>query len=60
MSALKLVGAIHSTRAAERLLIVDGQVVREGDSVAPGVLLELIRPRSAIFRVGLQRVELQF
>ena len=58
LGALKLGGAIHSQRAADRLLIVDGQVVREGDTVAPGVVLEQIRPRSAIFRWQQYSVEL--
>ncbi len=58
LAGLRLSGAIHSARAADRLLIVDGQVAREGDSVAPGVVLEKILPRSAIFRLRQYRVEL--
>ena len=60
LTALKLAGGVHSQRAADRLLIVDGQVVREGDTVATGVVLEQIQPRSAIFRVREQRVEVPF
>lgn len=60
LTALKLAGGVHSQRAADRLLIVDGQVVREGDAVAAGVVLEQIQPRSAIFRVRDQRVEVPF
>lgn len=60
LTALKLAGGVHSQRAADRLLIVDGQVVREGDGVAAGVVLEQIQPRSAIFRVREQRFEVPF
>ena len=60
LTALKLAGGVHSQRAADRLLIVDGQVAREGDAVAAGVVLEQILPRSAIFRVRDARVELPF
>lgn len=58
--ALKLGGSIHSPNRADRLLIVDGQVAHEGDVVAPGVVLELIQPRSAVFRFRQYRYELRF
>lgn len=60
ISTMKLGGAIHSARAADRLLIVDGQVLREGDQVAAEVVLEQIQPRSAIFRVQQHRVEVPY
>ena len=60
LSAIRLAGGVHSPRPADRLLIVDGQVAREGEAVANGILLEQIQPRSAIFRIREHRVEVPF
>jgi general secretion pathway protein B len=43
-------GATDSPQASARMLIVNGQVAREGDEVAPGLVLERIRLRSAQMR----------
>jgi general secretion pathway protein B len=43
---------------AARMLIVDGQVLREGDEAAPGLKLEKIQPAGAIFNQRGQRFEL--
>lgn len=47
---LAISGGVHSDNAAQRMLIVGGQVLREGSEVAPGVMLEQIRARSAVLR----------
>ncbi len=47
---LAITGGVHSENAAQRMLIVNGQVMTEGQELAPGVLLEQIRPRSAVLR----------
>ncbi|MDB5958303.1 general secretion pathway protein GspB [Ramlibacter sp.] len=47
---LVISGGVHSENAAQRMLIVGGQVMTEGQELAPGVLLEQIRPRSAVLR----------
>ena len=47
---LAISGGVHSTNAAQRMLIVGGQVVNEGAELAPGVVLEQIRARSAVLR----------
>lgn len=47
---LAITGGVHSDNAAQRMLIVGGQVMGEGSEVAPGVVLELIRPKSAVLR----------
>lgn len=60
LPTLKLSGSIYSPNRSNRLLIVDGQVAHEGDSVAPGVVLEQIQPRSAIFRFRQYRYEVQY
>jgi general secretion pathway protein B len=54
---LKLGGAIWSDNASSRFVIVNGQVLREGDSVAPGVLLERIGPKAVFLRWRDWRVE---
>jgi hypothetical protein len=40
------------------MLIVDGQVLREGDTLAAGLLLERIGPRAAVFSRGGLRFEI--
>ena len=47
---LAISGGVHSENAAQRLLIVGGQVVNEGAELAPGVVLEQIRARTAVLR----------
>jgi len=42
-------GAIYSTRAQHRTLIVDGRLYRENDTIAPNLSLERIEQKSAIF-----------
>lgn len=43
-------GGVYSENVAQRMLIVGGQVMSEGQELAPGVLLEQIRARSAVLR----------
>jgi general secretion pathway protein B len=54
---LALGGAIWSDNAASRFLIVNGQVLREGDTAAPGVVLERIGPKAAFLRWRDWRIE---
>ncbi len=51
-------GSVWSDSAASRFVILDGQVTREGDSVAPGLVLERIQPRAAVLRWRDMRVEI--
>ena len=46
-----------SDSAASRFVILDGQVLREGDPVAPGVVLERIERKAAVLRWKDQRIE---
>ena len=55
--ALRFGGAMDSPLPASRMLIVNGQVLREGDAVAPGLTLQTIRLRSAVFEFRGQRFE---
>jgi general secretion pathway protein B len=50
-------GSVWSDSAASRFVILDGQVLREGDPVAPGVVLERIERKAAVLRWKDQRIE---
>ena len=45
---LTITGGVYSPTPIQRLLIVNGQVLGEGAEAAPGVLLEQIRPKTAV------------
>lgn len=47
---LPITGGVYSDNAAQRMLIVGGQVANEGAELAPGFVLEQIRPKVAVFR----------
>jgi general secretion pathway protein B len=57
MPAIGIGGSVYSSQPDNRLLIVNGQVYREGAAVAAGLLLEQIGPRSAVFSIRGQRFE---
>ena len=57
---LNVNGASYSANPAHRMLIVNGQVVREGQEVRPGLRLEVIGPRSAILNEGGRRFNLNY
>lgn len=48
LPALTVGGAMHSQTAANRMLIVNGQLLHEGDKITPGLTLEQIRLKSAV------------
>lgn len=58
LPTLALGGSVYSEQPAQRLVIVNGQVVHEGDEAAPGVRVLQIRPRAVVFGAGAQRFEL--
>ena len=41
-------GSTWSNDSASRMLMIGGQIYHEGDSVAPGVALEHIKPHAAV------------
>jgi general secretion pathway protein B len=51
-------GVIYSESVASRFVIVNGQVVREGELAAPGVTLERIGPKSVVMIWRGLRIEL--
>lgn len=50
LPALSIGGAMHSDVPASRMLILNGSVFHEGDQPAPGLVLEEIKLKSAVFR----------
>ncbi len=46
LPALAVGGAMYSQTPANRMLIINGQVFREGDTLAPGLVLEQIKLKS--------------
>ena len=53
-------GSVYSEIAAQRMVILNGQVLREGESLGDDLVIEQIRPRSAVLRVRGQRFEVPF
>ncbi len=58
LPALQVSGSMYSPDARLRSLILNGQLFREGDSVAPGVELLEIQPQHALLRFRGQVFEL--
>ena len=53
-------GSVHSSNPAQRILIVNGQVLNEGATLAPDLLLETIGPRSAVLNLRGTRFRLDY
>lgn len=53
-------GSIYSETAAHRMLIINGQVFREGEKPAPNLELEQINPKTAIFNFKGQRYSMGY
>ena len=51
-------GAVHSADRSQSFVLMGSQLVREGETLAPGIVLDRIAPRSLLLRVGEQLVEL--
>ena len=47
---LAISGAVYANTPANRMLIVSGQIYHESDEPAPGLQVEQIRPKEAIFK----------
>jgi general secretion pathway protein B len=59
-SNLKVTGSTFSDNPAHRMLIVNGKVVQEGQEVEPGLTLEAISPRSAVFNKNGSRFNINY
>ena len=57
LPALTMGGSVYSDRPASRFVMINGQLLREGDTVAPGLVLESLRPKSAVLVFRGQRFE---
>ena len=53
-------GAMHSDNAASRMLIVNGQLLHEGDAISPELTLERIQLKQATFRYKGYRYTAQY
>lgn len=60
LPALAVSGSMYSPQPTSRMVVLDGQVLREGQAVVPGLTIEQIGPRSAILAYKGQRFELPF
>ena len=60
LPALLIGGAMYSQSAANRMLIVNGHLFHEGDTLAPGLMLEQIKLRSAVLRLKGYRYGISF
>lgn len=60
LPALSVSGASYSKNPASRMLILNGQVFREGDKVANDLVLEQIRLKSAVLSYRGQRYSVSF
>lgn len=59
LPALIVGGSMYSSSASVRMLILSGQVFREGDSPAPGLTVVQIGPKSSVLAFRGQRFELK-
>jgi general secretion pathway protein B len=60
LPAIKAGGAMVSDVPANRMLIINGQLLHEGEAVAPGLLLETIGLRSAVLSYKGQRFTINY
>jgi general secretion pathway protein B len=58
--ALSFGGSVYSDIPTQRMVIFNGQVFREGDALGDDLMLEQIRPRSAVMRLRGERFEVAF
>lgn len=47
---IALGGYMYSKNPSDRLLLIDKVLRKEGEEVAPGLLLEKLQPKQAVFR----------
>jgi general secretion pathway protein B len=57
---LAISGGVYSSNRSQRMLIVNGQVVNEGADLGAGVVLEEIKPKSAVLRFRGARYDVAF
>ena len=60
LPTLAIGGSMYSENASSRMLIINGQLEHEGDTLAPGLSLEQIKLKSAILRFKGYRYEIMY
>lgn len=60
LPALNFGGAMYSDKPSSRMLVINGRVFHEGDTIAPDLMLETIQLKSAVLRVGGQRYSITY
>ena len=60
LPGLTVSGSTYSSNRANRMLMVNGLIFHEGDTIANGLVLEQIRPHSAVLAFRGYRYELAF
>ena len=60
LPTLQLAGVTYSTNPLYRMVIVNGQVLHEGDTAAPGVVLDTIRPKDVVLRAQGYRFAMKY
>ena len=60
LPALAVSGATYSSNPRYRMVIVNGQVLSEGDPAGADVVLERIEPRAAVLRFRGQRFSVPY
>lgn len=60
LPAITVGGSIYSKSAANRMLVINGQVFHEGDELAPGLVLEQIRQKAAVLKIKGYRYEIGY
>lgn len=60
LPALVISGATYSENPLYRMVIVNGQVLHEGDTAAPGVVLEKIQQKEVVLRAQGQRYRMGY
>ena len=60
LPALAVGGSIYSKSAANRMLVINGQVFHEGDELAAGLTLEQIKQKAAVLKFKGYRYEITY
>lgn len=60
LPALAIGGSVYSANPAGRFVVINGQIVHEGDKLGPELMLEQIRLKSAVLRYKTHRFEIDY
>jgi general secretion pathway protein B len=60
LPTLSVGGSMYSSKAADRLVIINGQVLHEGDQLAPNLVVQQIRLKAAVLTFKSYRIAIAF